>query len=370
MSAVRGWCPSAYRPMATADGLLVRVKPRLGWLSAERARRLCDLAETYGNGFIDLTSRANFQLRGVAEDAHAALLSDLVAEGLVGTEVDREARRTLVIGSGLIHEPAALDLAERIEAGVDRYPSLPPKVGVAINLGRVLNDGVPGDFRFESSLEGLILRADGAELGRPVTTETAVDALVEMMEWFLASGGSESGRMRRHIARVPLPDEWQRVKPKDTRGTPVPGRIAGGMLVGVPFGATDAAALRDLIEVSGTTHVGLTPWRLLRLAGVAQTDVPGFLTAPDPLLGVAACPGAPACGQGQVATRDVARALAGRVGSLHVSGCAKGCARQAASDVTLVGRDGRFDLVRNGCVGDTPERSGLTGAEVVELLAG
>lgn len=368
MSVVRGWCPSAHRPMTSGDGLLVRVKPRLGWFTAEQVLRLCDLAVTFGNGFIDLTSRGNFQLRGVSEEGHAELLSELVEQGFVEADPEREARRTLVIGSGLVYEPRTVELAERIEGGVTRYPLLPPKVAVAVNLGRVLNEGVAGDFRFESSLEGLILRADGAELGRPVTLETAVDALVELMEWFLATGGAESGRMRKHLERVALPDVWQQVRPKATQGVPVPAKIVMGVLVGVPFGATDAAGLRSLLQASEATHVGLTPWRLLRLAGAGDFDVPGFLTEPDPLQNVAACPGAPACAQGQVATREVARALAGRVGSLHVSGCAKGCARQAASDVTLVGRDGRFDLVRNGRVGDTPEKSGLTGAEVLELL--
>ena len=80
------------------------------------------------------------------------------------------------------------------------------------------------------------------------------------------------------------------------------------------------------------------------------------------------CPGAPACGQAEAETRGIARALAGKVGTLHVSGCAKGCARQAAAEVTLVGREGRFDLVRDGRAGDMPERSGLTGAEVLELF--
>ncbi len=370
MSAVRGWCPSAHRPMMSGDGLLVRVNPRLGWFSASELRRLCDLAEAYGNGHIDLTRRANIQLRGVSEEAHAALLSDLVAEGLVDASGAREAGRSLVIGSGLVYEPVTLELAERIEAGLDRYPALPPKVGIAINLGRVLNEGVSGDFRFESSLQGLILRADGVARGRPVTMETAVDALVEMMAWFVESGGAESGRMRRHVACVSVPEGWQKVAPKDTGGVPVPARIVGGMLVGVPFGATDAATLRRLIDVSGATAIGLTPWRLLRLAGPEALDMPGIVTECDPLLAVAACPGAPACGQAEVATRDVARALAGKAQSLHVSGCAKGCARQAVSEVTLVGRNGRFDLVRSGRVGDTPERSGLTGAEVLELFAG
>jgi precorrin-3B synthase len=49
--------------------------------------------------------------------------------------------------------------------------------------------------------------------------------------------------------------------------------------------------------------------------------------------------------------------------TLHVSGCAKSCASSAAASVTLVGRDGRFDLVRNGKAGDAPLLFGLSAAE-------
>ncbi|BBI51636.1 hypothetical protein HORIV_40570 [Vreelandella olivaria] len=62
--SIKGWCPGAWRPMATGDGLLVRVRPPLGELSRAQLLALCDAAETFGSGLIELTSRANFQLRG------------------------------------------------------------------------------------------------------------------------------------------------------------------------------------------------------------------------------------------------------------------------------------------------------------------
>ena len=44
--AVKGWCPDAWHPMISGDGLLVRVKPRLGRLTREQALALCDAAAT------------------------------------------------------------------------------------------------------------------------------------------------------------------------------------------------------------------------------------------------------------------------------------------------------------------------------------
>ena len=367
MNAVRGWCPSAHRPMQSGDGLLVRVKPRLGRLSAAEVLTLCDLAARYSNGMIDLTSRANLQIRGVLGDDHPALLAELVEEGLVDANPCREERRNIAVTP--FHEPGDLTdrLHEAIVAVLDDLPDLPGKMGITVDPGPApVLTGVSGDFRFERAECGaLILRAEGAALGRPVSEFEATVALTEMAEWFIASGGRESGRMGRHLKRAALPKAWQIERPCQPASPSKP----GGETYGVPFGRTTVEDLRMLIAATGASHLRVTPWRTLVLDDAAPEAVDGYLSFDDPLLAVAACPGAPACAQGQVGTREIARALAGKVGSLHVSGCAKGCARQKPSDVTLVGNDGRFDLVRGGRAGDTPERSGLTEAEVLELFA-
>lgn len=62
---VKGWCPGALRPMPSGDGLIVRIRPFCGALSLEQARGLAALARRLGNGHIDLTRRANLQLRGL-----------------------------------------------------------------------------------------------------------------------------------------------------------------------------------------------------------------------------------------------------------------------------------------------------------------
>jgi precorrin-3B synthase len=48
----------------------------------------------------------------------------------------------------------------------------------------------------------------------------------------------------------------------------------------------------------------------------------------------------------------VARRLCKNGVALHVSGCAKGCARQAATPFTLVAHAGRYDLVVDGAAFD------------------
>ena len=79
MSAVtiKGWCPSAHRAMQSGDGLVARIRPRGGRLSAAQAVAIAELAERYGNGMIDLTGRTNLQVRGLRAQGHEALVAAL-----------------------------------------------------------------------------------------------------------------------------------------------------------------------------------------------------------------------------------------------------------------------------------------------------
>ena len=91
----------------------------------------------------------------------------------------------------------------------------------------------------------------------------------------------------------------------------------------------------------------------------------------NPLLIANACPGSPSCAQSSVETRALAKRLAKfQLGTLHVSGCDKGCARRSAADITLIGNNGFFDLVKNGRASDTPVKHGLAPEEVVKELSG
>jgi precorrin-3B synthase len=91
-------------------------------------------------------------------------------------------------------------------------------------------------------------------------------------------------------------------------------------------------------------------------------------------LRVAACPGAPACAHGARPVRDEATYWAQMLPKgdgvvLHVSGCAKGCARPATTAVTFTATAAGYDLVLAGRAGDWPAWRGLSSAEVAQLLS-
>ena len=88
------------------------------------------------------------------------------------------------------------------------------------------------------------------------------------------------------------------------------------------------------------------------------------------------CPGAPACANGTTRTRDdaqlVAKAmteLGAAAPSIHISGCAKGCARRTAAAFTFVARDGLYDLILDGTAHNAPVRSGIAAGELASAIA-
>ncbi|HEX7740837.1 MAG TPA: cobalamin biosynthesis protein CobG, partial [Sphingobium sp.] len=132
-ASVRGWCPTAWRPMMAGDGLLVRVRPPLGRMSRAQALALCDAALLYGNGHIDLTNRAALQIRGVGEAGHRALMQSLVTLSLTDPEPAREARPPVILNPDWSPGDGTETIARALAARIDELPPRPAKVGFAID---------------------------------------------------------------------------------------------------------------------------------------------------------------------------------------------------------------------------------------------
>ncbi|MDE1567411.1 precorrin-3B synthase [Aquabacter sediminis] len=371
---IKGWCPGALRPMESGDGLVVRVRPHGGCLSPAQARSIAQGARLHGNGLIDLTSRANLQIRGVRPHSHLPLLQALAAHGLIDGDPALEARRNIIVtplGAGEARTQT-LELARRLEAGLAQGPDLPGKFGFAVDTAatRVLATA-PADIRIERDAAGyLLVRAEGAATGVCADASTAVEFALRMARWFVASGGVVvgRGRMARHLAAGARLDPALSGDARPAQVTlPMVGPCGEGVLVGAAFGQLEAQVLDTLAQLG--REIRVTPWRMLLVVGAK--DVPAIegltLTPGDPLLAVSACSGAPACPQALAPTRHLARHLAPFVPPgrhLHVSGCAKGCARQEAAPFTLCATSSGFDLILEGNARSVPARSGLSEAAI------
>ncbi|MCA6112183.1 precorrin-3B synthase [Bradyrhizobium cenepequi] len=373
--AIKGWCPGALRPMRSGDGLVVRIRPRDGRLDAKQAAGIAALAERYGNGLIDLTSRANVQIRGVSDEGHGPLIDGLARLELLDRDPESEARRNILVTPFWTSGDDTFSLAGELEQALAGSPvGLPTKFGFTVDCGieRALASA-SADVRIERSLAGeFIVRADGAEHGRPVARSEAVQVALALVEWFVNSGGAKGGRgrMAAHIATgAKLPDALRgHAEPARVIAVPRPGLYPQGAIVGAAFGQLTHAALTYLAGCA--QGLRMTPWRIILAEGLRQMPYcEGLVTqADDPILRVVACSGAPACREAHADTRALAAALAPHIAAdsrLHVSGCAKGCAHSGSIALTLVATSEGFDLVRGGSTRDAPVARGLTGAGIV-----
>jgi precorrin-3B synthase len=338
---VKGWCPGALQPMQSGDGLLVRVRPWCGAFERDAVRALADVAERHGNGHIDLTRRANLQIRGVREADVPEMQRVLREQGLLDRDPAIEAGRNIMVSplSGL--DPAETDVRPIARELVELLASdgalreLPAKFGFLVDGGGAVSIA---DQRANISARAvgdrIVLGVNGRWLGT-VAFEDAAPSMVAAARSFLNVG---------HFPALgPLAESAS-----TTAQRPL-GKLANGIVgVAAPFGRLEAWQLRELADVA-EGDIRLSPWRAVYFTGRApEGDL--ILDDRDPRLGIDACPGAPACASSTVDTRGLASRLAanGVEGSVHVSGCAKGCARSEKADLVLVGQEGRYGVVRNG----------------------
>jgi precorrin-3B synthase len=383
---VKGWCPGVLRPMQSGDGLLARVRPWCGALRLDEAKGLADASERFGNGHIDLTRRANLQIRGLSEKSVLGLQDAMERLGLVDRDAEVEAGRNIMVSPLTGLDPAEVDvrpvartLANLLARDAALY-DLPSKFGFLVDGGGPVS--IAGE-RADISLKALG-RTMAVGIDTPAGTDwvgsthahNAAEVAAAIARIFIGLG-REQGRLRDLSEGA-----FGRLRAIVHKGLGPVGilsnesrRLIGlkGLAVGIaaPFGRLDAQQLRSfagLAGEAGAADIRLSPWRALyvgaRDGAAAQALMKGaheiglIVEASDPILRIDACPGAPACRSSSVDTRRIARRLAASAftGSVHVSGCAKGCARSALADLVLVGEQGRYNVIRNGTTRDVPER--------------
>jgi precorrin-3B synthase len=390
---VKGWCPGAVRPMPSGDGLIVRLRPFCGAFSLAQVRGLADLARRLGNGHIDLTRRANLQLRGLPDEHMPELQAALGKLGLIDPDAETEATLNLMVAplagldpsEKLDARPVARAIAEGVAAD-PRLRALPAKFGLLVDgSGTVSIVNERADIALLAVDAGIALGLDTPAgthwLGATSPDAAATAALAAARAFLEAAGPATRLRMRNlstdrvaHIrsALMPMLQPCRVALPTMERRLGAFGAAVG---VAAPFGRLEAEQLRrlsSLAEEAGAIELRLSPWRTVyfgaRDAGAARQAVDAACLADlivdsgDPLLQIEACPGAPDCKSSSVDARGDARRLAalaaaqGHGGGIHVSGCAKGCARSAPSELVLVGEAGRYRVVRNATTRGPVER--------------
>ena len=397
---VKGWCPGIVRPMPSGDGLIVRVRPRCGAFALATADALADLAERLGNGHIDLTRRANLQLRGLTEENLPELQGTLARLDLIDADAESEAVRNVMVAplAGLDStqpfdvRPIARSL-EHALANDGRLQALPAKFGMLVDGGGPASIAAErADICLAAVGKAMAFGLDtprGTQWLGTIAPERAASLAIAAAHAFL---GVAARRRMRDMPTAAFAEVCAVLTPllSPIERRPRPGGRRLGLMpaavgVAAPFGRLSASQLRRLVALAvdaGAADLRLSPWRAVyvgaRDAEAARAVLEGagegglIVEQDDPMLQIEACPGAPDCPSSSVDARGDARRLAsiaaahGFKGSIHVSGCDKGCASSLPSELVLAGKAGGYQLMLNATTRGRVERT--IGADEFETL--
>jgi precorrin-3B synthase len=411
----RGACPGLSAPMATGDGLLVRLLP-IGTIALDAFAALCTAARQHGNGIVEVTSRGSIQIRGLSAASAPRFAAAVAALGIAA-------------GDGipvLINPLAGLDAEDISDAGAlaadlrralarrALAPRLSAKVSVAIDGGGALSlDGVIADVRLRAErIDGVTalcvsVGGDGqnaADLGC-VAGPDGVEVVTRLLEVLAQHGRVARVRdvvaaegiatFRSAVADLIIHDGPVRSQRRFSDAVGIyplrDGTFAHG--VGLAFGHADVTSLQRLTEAAkaaGASGMRAAPGRALMIVGLTQqtassfaaaAEVLGFIVhADDQRRHVVACAGAPICASADIAARAIAPRIAAAAAphldgafKIHISGCAKGCAHPAPAALTVVGTSAGCVLISNGSTRDMPFATVATNelpAAVAEIARG
>ncbi|GHC26397.1 precorrin-3B synthase [Kushneria pakistanensis] len=372
--------------METGDGWLARLPPLITPLEGDDVITLCEAAERFGNGLIEVTRRGNLQLRGLAEGAHRELADYLtrrlsrhwLESGVPAVSID-----PLMDVDEAIDAPTRL-LARRLRSQIlTGAPSrLAPKCAVVIDAGGWAGlAGLTGDIhlRLDGDRGGWIGVAgnhgSATWLGWMVASKLSSAVLGLLSEIDMLGPRARGQHLLAHVSIYTLCDVLG-CRP----GAPPPrsglyrGPDAGArrqrdvLDVVWPFGQMQALALlrftREALRC-GALAFAAAPGRHWRILCREHADIEAIIRAArqaglivaddDARLAIMACTGAPGCASALMVTHDTARTLSTDWSRwfddsvrLHLSGCAKGCASLDVCTFTLVGMARGIGLVFQG----------------------
>jgi precorrin-3B synthase len=369
-----------------ADGYLARVRLPGGLIGAGQVRVLARLASELGDGRVELTSRGNVQLRGLAADAAGPLTDELARAGLFPSPGHDRVRNVLASPlAGLDGGPDLTAIVQGLDAALCAQPrlaELPGRFLFAVDDGRGDVAGLGADVVAQVRADGAVVnglavrgaaagraaagradagRADAghADAGEVVTVMLAcAEAFLDVRAaeggtaWRIADLADGPARVRAAVAaRLGLAVAPQPPGASSSPGGPasrpvgVVGPAGTAAVLLAPLGRLTAAQLTWLADRVGGRPARITPWRSVVLpdlpdaAGLVREAAGlGFgVDAGSPWLRVTACAGRPGCASALADVQADAAAFAARWPQriVHVSGCARHCGRPAATQVDV-----------------------------------
>ncbi|MGV0790942.1 precorrin-3B synthase [Mycolicibacterium sp. XJ1819] len=361
-------CPGALQLHPAADGALARVRLPGGVITPTQLEALARAATDWGSQAMELTSRANIQIRGIRDPAGTAAVAEAVAAaGLLPSETHERVRN--IVASPLSGRVGPHVDVRRLVEELDRaiqarseLVELPGRVLFGVDDGRGDISGLGADVGVHVLGDGddgpAALLLAGRDTGVRVDLADAVPAVVEIACRFAGLRGTawrigeltDTGALLAGFTATAPPGAGHEPVTRPPVGW-IPqndGRVTLG--AAVPLGVLRARVAEYLAAVSAPLAV--TPWRSVLIFDLSEdaADVALRVLAPmglvfdetSPWLAVSACTGRPGCAHSAADVRADAEAAVAEpaVGHRHFVGCDRACGSPLGAQVLVATGDG------------------------------
>ncbi|MTJ46557.1 precorrin-3B synthase [Dolichospermum sp. UHCC 0259] len=314
-------CPGLFYNTAAQDGLLYRLRIPGGIINYNQFQAIADIADHYGNGYIDITNRANIQIRELKDSINVEVLKKLQALGLASTNAKIDHVRNIMTNpTAGIDTEELLDTRSLVKAWEEyitahsQLSELSAKFSICFDSGgKVAVKYQPNDIILAAELNNsnVYLRLylsygekgepakDTGILFKPEETIQVLGALAETYRKHIDTKNRPKPRLREIINNITIKEYLhqfqQNLNPHILNLTKTPlcasaplrekthigtysQRQTGLYYIGIvlPLGRLEAWQMRSLADIArryGDDNIRLTPWQNLLLTDIPQNQI-------------------------------------------------------------------------------------------------
>ncbi|MBE9250203.1 precorrin-3B synthase [Dolichospermum sp. LEGE 00240] len=361
-------CPGLFYNTAAQDGLLYRLRIPGGIINYNQFQAIADIADNYGNGYIDITNRANIQIREIKTSINVEVLKKLQALGLASTNTKIDHIRNIMTnptagidGEELLDTRPLVKIWEQYITAHSQLCELSAKFSVCFDSGgKVAVKCQPNDIILAAEIINrnvyLRLYLSYGEKGQPaqdtgilLKPEETITALATLAQTYLKHIDTKNRRklrLREIINKITVKEYLHQIKENlnsdilNFTKTPLcasaplrekthigiyPQRQTGLYYIGIvlPLGRLETSQIRGLANIAkryGDDNIRLTPWQNLLLTDIPQNQISevdqqianlGLNSSPTNIKSfLVACSGKKGCAAAATETKDDAINLA------------------------------------------------------------
>ncbi|MEZ2276449.1 MAG: precorrin-3B synthase [Microcoleus sp.] len=392
-------CPGLFSGSRARDGILSRMRIPGGILNVAQCGAIADLVDRYGTGYVQVTNRANLQIRNLNSAISAEVWQNLQALGLASSLVEIDPIRNIMASptvgidrqSLLDTRPLVKDWDDYLQTHLE-LAELSPKFSVGFDGGesvsiRAIRNDILLAAERRSADSKIVLRLYlNGDTGIIIQESQCISLLAAIASVYLQYTKNKpriegkKPRLRHLLAdwgvekyleqiqhNLPFVLQQSSIAPSEKSIARYqhlgihPQQQSGFSYIGIalPLGWLKSQQLRDLANLAqnfGGGTLRLTPWQNLLISdipnhrlselekSIARLGLHSSATNLDSCL--VACAGNTGCASAMTDTQSHALAMVQDLGqklkidrpiNIHFSGCEKSCAQHSPIDITLVG---------------------------------